>query len=85
MKRDTPTYQFTLHPLFPLEKEILSSPVNAGKYNIFKIHYLNFENFYLTNNYKIYFRPLSKTVRFNTLRVIPNEIIGSVRKQFMLF
>lgn len=30
-------------------------------------------------------RPLSKTVRFNTLRVIPNEIIGSVRKQFMLF
>ncbi len=85
MKRDTPTYQFTLHPLFPLEKEILSSPVNAGKYNILKIHYLNFENFYLTNNYKIYFRPLSKTVRFNTLRVIPNEIIGSVRKQFMLF
>lgn len=30
-------------------------------------------------------RPLSKTVRFNVLKVIPNEIIGSARKQFMLF
>jgi small subunit ribosomal protein S11e len=30
-------------------------------------------------------RPLSKTVRFNVLKVIPNEVIGNVRKQFMLF
>ena len=30
-------------------------------------------------------RPLSKTVRFNVLKVTPNEIIGSARKQFMLF
>jgi small subunit ribosomal protein S11e len=30
-------------------------------------------------------RPLSKTVRFNVLKVIPNEIYGNVRKQFMLF
>ncbi|CAK80611.1 unnamed protein product (macronuclear) [Paramecium tetraurelia] len=30
-------------------------------------------------------RPLSKTVRFNVLKVIPNEIIGNVRKQFVLF
>ena len=30
-------------------------------------------------------RPLSKTVRFNVLRVTPNEIIGSARKQFTLF
>jgi len=30
-------------------------------------------------------RPLSKTVRFNVLKVTPNEIIGSVKKQFMLF
>lgn len=26
------------------------------------------------------YRPLSKTVRFNVLKVIPNEIIGNVRK-----
>jgi small subunit ribosomal protein S11e len=31
------------------------------------------------------FRPLSKTVRFNVLKVIPNEIIGNVKKQFVLF
>jgi len=31
------------------------------------------------------FRPLSKTVRFNVLKVTPNEIIGSARKQFTLF
>mmetsp|Transcript_131428 Transcript_131428/g.195781 ORF Transcript_131428/g.195781 Transcript_131428/m.195781 type:complete len:86 (-) Transcript_131428:202-459(-) len=30
-------------------------------------------------------RPLSKTVRFNVLRVTPNKIIGSARKQFILF
>ncbi|KAM3138805.1 30S ribosomal protein S11 [Paramecium bursaria] len=30
-------------------------------------------------------RPLSKTVRFNVLKVIPNEIYGNVRKQFVLF
>merc|ERR1712144_178034 len=30
-------------------------------------------------------RPLSKTVRFNTLKVRKNEIFGSVKKQFMLF
>ena len=30
-------------------------------------------------------RPLSKTVRFNVLKVQPNKIFGSVRKQFMLF
>jgi small subunit ribosomal protein S11e len=30
-------------------------------------------------------RPLCKTVRFNVLKVIPNEVIGNVRKQFMLF
>ena len=30
-------------------------------------------------------RPLSKTVRFNVLKVIPNEIIGNVKKQFVLF
>ncbi len=30
-------------------------------------------------------RPLSKTVRFNVLKVIPNDIIGSVKKQFVLF
>lgn len=32
--------------------------------------------FYLVNIQ----RPLSKTVRFNVLKVIPNEIIGNVRK-----
>jgi len=30
-------------------------------------------------------RPLSKTVKFNTLKVRKNEIFGSVKKQFMLF
>jgi small subunit ribosomal protein S11e len=30
-------------------------------------------------------RPLSKTVRFNVLKVQPNTIFGSVKKQFMLF
>ncbi len=30
-------------------------------------------------------RPVSKTVRFNVLKVVPNAIIGSVKKQFMLF
>merc|ERR1712083_280625 len=30
-------------------------------------------------------RPLSKTVRFNVLKVRANEIFGSVKKQFMLF
>eukprot|EP01017_Pseudomicrothorax_dubius_P001997 TRINITY_DN0_c749_g1_i2.p1 TRINITY_DN0_c749_g1~~TRINITY_DN0_c749_g1_i2.p1 ORF type:complete len:159 (+),score=51.10 TRINITY_DN0_c749_g1_i2:61-537(+) len=30
-------------------------------------------------------RPLSKTVRFNVLKVTPHEIIGSVKKQFILF
>ena len=30
-------------------------------------------------------RPLSKTVKFNVLKVIPNEIVGNVRKQFILF
>ena len=30
-------------------------------------------------------RPLSKTVRFNVLKVKPNKIFGSVKKQFMLF
>merc|ERR1712183_21618 len=30
-------------------------------------------------------RPLSKTVRFNLLKVRENEIFGSVKKQFMLF
>jgi small subunit ribosomal protein S11e len=30
-------------------------------------------------------RPLSKTVRFNALKVIPNDIIGTARKQFNLF
>ena len=30
-------------------------------------------------------RPLCKTVHFNVLKVIPNEIVGNVRKQFMLF
>merc|ERR1711907_45211 len=30
-------------------------------------------------------RPLSKTVRFNTLKVRANTIFGSVKKQFMLF
>merc|ERR1712066_529057 len=30
-------------------------------------------------------RPLSKTVRFNVLKVRENEIFGSVKKQFMLF
>ena len=30
-------------------------------------------------------RPISKTVRFNVLKVQPNKIFGSVRKQFMLF
>mmetsp|Transcript_23117 Transcript_23117/g.24057 ORF Transcript_23117/g.24057 Transcript_23117/m.24057 type:complete len:181 (+) Transcript_23117:34-576(+) len=30
-------------------------------------------------------RPLSKTVRFNVLKVQPNVIYGSVKKQFMLF
>jgi hypothetical protein len=28
---------------------------------------------------------LSKTVRFNVLKVQPNQIFGSVKKQFMLF
>lgn len=30
-------------------------------------------------------RPLSKTVRFNVLKVQPNIIYGSVKKQFVLF
>ena len=30
-------------------------------------------------------RPLSKTVRFNVLKVQPNKIFGSARKQFLLF
>ncbi len=30
-------------------------------------------------------RPLSKTVRFNVLKVQQNQIFGSVKKQFMLF
>ena len=30
-------------------------------------------------------RPLTKTVHFNLLKVIPNEVVGNVRKQFMLF
>jgi small subunit ribosomal protein S11e len=30
-------------------------------------------------------RPLSKTVRFNVLKVVPHQILGSARKQFMLF
>jgi len=30
-------------------------------------------------------RPIAKTVRFNVLKVIPNTIIGSVKKQFVLF
>merc|ERR1711937_187051 len=30
-------------------------------------------------------RPLSKTVKFNVLKVRKNEIFGSVKKQFMLF
>jgi len=30
-------------------------------------------------------RPLSKTVRFNTLKVTPNQIFGTARKQFRLF
>merc|ERR1712151_1176737 len=30
-------------------------------------------------------RPLSKTVRFNVLKVKANEIFGSIKKQFMLF
>mmetsp|Transcript_11363 Transcript_11363/g.12499 ORF Transcript_11363/g.12499 Transcript_11363/m.12499 type:complete len:159 (-) Transcript_11363:540-1016(-) len=30
-------------------------------------------------------RPLSKTVRFNVLKVTPNQIFGSAKKQFMLF
>merc|ERR1712004_103114 len=30
-------------------------------------------------------RPLSKTVKFNALKVRENEIFGSVKKQFVLF
>ena len=30
-------------------------------------------------------RPLSKTVRYNVLKVIPNQIVGTVKKVFMLF
>lgn len=30
-------------------------------------------------------RPLSKTVRFNTVKVEKNQIFGSARKQFRLF
>mmetsp|Transcript_25610 Transcript_25610/g.44757 ORF Transcript_25610/g.44757 Transcript_25610/m.44757 type:complete len:159 (-) Transcript_25610:779-1255(-) len=30
-------------------------------------------------------RPLSKTVRFNVLKVTPNVIFGAARKQFVLF
>ena len=30
-------------------------------------------------------RPLSKTVRFNVLKVQPHDIFGSAKKQFMLF
>jgi len=30
-------------------------------------------------------RPLSKTVRFNVLKIQPNQIFGSVKKQFTLF
>jgi small subunit ribosomal protein S11e len=30
-------------------------------------------------------RPLCKTVSFNVLKVTPHEVVGNVRKQFMLF
>jgi small subunit ribosomal protein S11e len=30
-------------------------------------------------------RPLSKTVSFNVLKVTPHDVVGNVRKQFMLF
>eukprot|EP00499_Haloplacidia_sp_CaronLabIsolate_P009472 CAMPEP_0196771682 /NCGR_PEP_ID=MMETSP1104-20130614/1818_1 /TAXON_ID=33652 /ORGANISM="Cafeteria sp., Strain Caron Lab Isolate" /LENGTH=161 /DNA_ID=CAMNT_0042141805 /DNA_START=17 /DNA_END=502 /DNA_ORIENTATION=- len=30
-------------------------------------------------------RPLSKTVRFNVLKVEPSQVIGNVRKQFRMF
>jgi small subunit ribosomal protein S11e len=30
-------------------------------------------------------RPLSKTVRFNVLKVQPNQIFGAAKKQFVLF
>jgi len=30
-------------------------------------------------------KPLSKTVSFNVLKVTPHEVVGNVRKQFMLF
>ena len=30
-------------------------------------------------------RPLTKTVHFNVLKITPHEVIGNVRKQFMLF
>eukprot|EP00828_Plagiopyla_frontata_P032443 TRINITY_DN422_c0_g1_i2.p1 TRINITY_DN422_c0_g1~~TRINITY_DN422_c0_g1_i2.p1 ORF type:complete len:113 (-),score=11.52 TRINITY_DN422_c0_g1_i2:87-425(-) len=30
-------------------------------------------------------RPLSKTVRYNVVKVIPNQIVGTVKKVFMLF
>lgn len=30
-------------------------------------------------------RPLSKTVRFNVLKVEPSQVTGNVRKQFRMF
>ena len=30
-------------------------------------------------------RPLAKTVRFNVLKVVPNQVFGNARKQFRLF
>lgn len=30
-------------------------------------------------------RPISKTVRFNTIKLEKNQIFGSARKQFRLF
>jgi small subunit ribosomal protein S11e len=30
-------------------------------------------------------RPLAKTVHFNVLKITPQEVVGNVRKQFMLF
>ena len=70
-RRDIPTLLLTSLQLSKPRRAILSLLANAGKF------YHQFSSYFS--------RPLSKTVRFNVLKVVSNSIIGSVKKQFVLF
>ena len=70
-RKDIPTLLLIFHQLSKPRKVTSLWLASAGK----KYYYLIL----------IFFRPLSKTVRFNVLKVTPNSIIGSVKKQFVLF